>query len=62
MMVILKEDLDGRPGYSTGHWCRLCRTKAGVEERRLSSMEEANAWLRHELSLALPTEGGSPHG
>ena len=51
MFVILKQEIDGAPAYSTGHWCRLCRTRPGVEERRLPSIDEANAWLRLELGL-----------
>ena len=62
MMAIPKEDLDGRSGYSTGHRCRFCRAKAGVEERRLSSIDEANARLRLELSLVPSMEEGSPYG
>ena len=46
MLVILKEEVDGRPAYSTGHWCRLCRARRDIEARRLGSQVEADAWLR----------------
>ena len=46
MLVILKEEVDGRPAYSTGHWCRLCRARRGIAARRLGSLVEADAWLR----------------
>ena len=51
MLVILREELGGRPAYSTGHWCRLCGARPGIEARRLSSVDEANAWLRLEQNL-----------
>ena len=46
MLVILKEEVDGQPAYSTGHWCRLCRAGRDIEVRRLGSVAEADAWLR----------------
>jgi hypothetical protein len=51
MLVILREELGGEPAYSTGHWRRLCRARPGIEARRLSSVDEANAWLRLEQNL-----------
>ncbi len=50
MLVILKEELEGQPAYSTGHWCRLCRARREFDERRLASVAEAVAWLRSETA------------
>ena len=49
MLVILKEEVDGQPAYSTGHWCRLCRARRDSKARRLESVAEADAWLRATL-------------
>ncbi len=46
MLVILKEEVEDRRAYSTGHWCRLCRARRERDNRRLHSLEEAEAWLR----------------
>jgi hypothetical protein len=34
MLVILKEEVNGQPAYSTGHWCRLCRMRRDIEALR----------------------------
>jgi hypothetical protein len=60
MLVVLKEEVDGAPAYSAGHWCRLCRARPGVEERRLPSIEEANAWLRLQLNPPQSSSEGGP--
>ena len=49
MLVILKEEVDGQPAYSTGHWCRLCRMRRHIAARRLGSVAEADPWLRSVL-------------
>ena len=49
MPVILAEDVEGQPACSTGHWCRLCRARRDIGERRLATVTEAYAWLRSVL-------------
>ncbi len=48
MAVILKAEIDGpdgpQPAYSSGHFCRDCR--ATLQGERLSSIREADDWLR----------------